>query len=135
MIIHVRLTVMAGFCAHDPSQSWRDFALAWLRSLRLRLVHWPFVVLVTACAAAPPRPPDAPDVPGDSERHYAIWLGGAQVGTARETETWSPGGVALQRTEAMRFLRGEALVALATTIDITADRMLAPSRVVWTERA
>ncbi len=35
----------------------------------------------------------------------------------------------------MRFLRGDALVAVATTIEITADPRLAPSRVTWTEQA
>jgi hypothetical protein len=98
-------------------------------------VRWTPVVFVTACAAAPSRPPEALDVPGDGERHYAIWLGGAQVGTARETEQWSHAGVAVTRTEAMRFRRGDALVALATTIDIAADSGLAPSRVTWTERS
>jgi hypothetical protein len=105
------------------------------RSLRCWLVRWSFVVFVTACAAAPSRLPDAPAVPGDSERYYAIWLGGAQVGTARETEQWSHAGLAMQRTEAMRFRRGDALVELATAIDITADHALAASRVDWTETA
>ena len=91
------------------------------------------MVAVTACAAAPSRSPEPADVPGDSERHYAIWLGGARVGTARETEQWSHSGVALQRTEAMRFRRGDALIALATTIDIAADARLVATRVVWTE--
>src|SRR5262245_45577936 len=98
------------------------------RSLRCWRVRWTPLVVVTACAAAPSRLPDAPDVPGDHERHYAIWLGGAQVGTARETEQWSHAGVVVQRTEAMRFRRGDALVALATTIDIAADTQLAASR-------
>jgi hypothetical protein len=105
------------------------------RSLRYRLVRSTFVVLLAACAASPPRPADAPEVPADAERHYAIWLGGAQVGTAHETEQWSRAGVVVRRSEAMRFLRGDALVTLATTIEITADRRLAPSRVTWTETA
>src|SRR5215813_7701986 len=103
------------------------------RSLRCWRVRWTLVVAITACTAAPPRAPEPPDVPGDSERHYAIWLGGARVGTARETEQWTHSGVALQRTEAMRFRRGDALIALATTIDIAADAQLAATRVVWTE--
>jgi len=97
-----------------------------------------FVAWVAACAAAPPRSPgvpDAPDVPADAKRHYAIWLGGAQVGTAHETEQWSRAGVVVRRTEAMRFLRGDVPVTLATTIEITADGRLAPSRVTWTEQA
>src|ERR1041384_3413749 len=123
------------------------------RSLRCTLVRRLFVVLVTWCAAGgacalwaacaacagctstPSRVPDIPAVPGDAERYFAIWLGGAQVGTAHETEAWSHAGVALQRIEAMRFLRGDALVELSTTIDITADPALAASRVVWTERS
>jgi len=99
-------------------------------------VRWTFLVLIPACAATPPRsddPPDPPAVRADAERHYAIWLGGAQVGTARETEEWSHAGVILRRTEAMQFLRGEVPIALATTIEITADRQLVPSRVTWTE--
>lgn len=99
-------------------------------------MRWTLVVLVTACATAPPRVDDTPappDIPADAERHYAIWLGGAQVGTARETEQWSRAGVILRRTEAMQFLRGAVPVALATAIEITADRQLVPSRVTWTE--
>jgi hypothetical protein len=94
-----------------------------------------FVVWVAACAAAPSRIADVPDVPTDAEWHYAIWLGGAQVGTAHETEQWSRAGVVVRRTEAMRFLRGDVLVTLATVIEITADPGLAPSRVTWTEQA
>jgi hypothetical protein len=93
------------------------------------------VVLVAGCAAASPRPADPPEVPADAERHYAIWLGGARVGTAHETEQWSRAGVIVRRVEAMRFLRGDALVTLAVAIEITADRGLAPSRVTWTETA
>jgi len=101
-------------------------------------VRWTFVALVAACAAAPPRIDDAPDGSGaqvDAERHYAIWLGGARVGTAREAERWSRAGVILRRTEAMQFRRGEVPIAIATTIEITADRRLVPSRVTWTEEA
>jgi Transglutaminase-like superfamily len=108
------------------------------RSLRCRLVRWMVIAWVAACAAAPPRRasvPDAPVVPADAERHYAIWLGGAQVGTARETEQWSRAGVVVRRTEVMRFLRGDVPVTLATTIEITANGRLAPSRVIWTEQA
>jgi hypothetical protein len=39
------------------------------------------------------------------------------------------------RTEALRFLRGDVPIAIATAIEITADRALVPSRVTWTERA
>ena len=70
-----------------------------------------------------------------SERRYAIWLGGAQVGTAEETERWSATGVILRRTEAMRYLRGDVAVALAMTIEIAADAALVPSRVTWSEQA
>lgn len=100
-------------------------------------------MVLVGCAAAPSGvagspadpPADPPGAPVDAERHFAIWLGGAQVGTAHELEQWSHAGVALRRTEALRFRRGEALVAIATTIDIAADRMLVPSRVSWTEQA
>jgi hypothetical protein len=94
--------------------------------------------LVAACASAPPQAPgarDAPEAASDAERDFAIWFGGAQVGTAHESERWSPAGVVVRRTEAMRFLRGDAPVAIATTIEIAADRALVPSRVTWTERA
>ncbi|HEX3473928.1 MAG TPA: transglutaminase domain-containing protein [Kofleriaceae bacterium] len=108
------------------------------------------VAVLAACAAAPPRARDAPGdapaatqavnqgairAPRDAERDYAIWLGGAQVGTAHEVERWSPAGVVLVRTEALRFLRGNVPVAITAAIEITADRALAPSRVTWTERA
>jgi hypothetical protein len=114
------------------------------RSLRCRRVRWTPVVLLAACAATPPRARDAPagdgpgaapEAPRDAERDYAIWLGGAQVGTAHEVERWSPAGVVLSRTEALRFLRGDVPIAIATAIEITADPALAPSRVTWTERA
>jgi hypothetical protein len=100
-------------------------------------VRWPFVVIACACSGAPPSPGwiEPSDRPRDGERDYAIWLGGAQVGTAHETEQWSASGVALSRSEVMRFRRGDAGVAITTTIDIIADRTLAPSRVTWTERA
>ncbi len=110
-----------------------------LRSLRCGGVRWTFVVFVAACAAAPAPSsevaPTPPRVPPDADRRYAIWLGGAQIGTAHETERWSRAGVVVRRTEAMRFLRGAALVTLDTTIEITADRALAPARVTWTEQA
>jgi hypothetical protein len=114
------------------------------RSLRCRRVRWTPVALLAACAAVPPRTREAPavDAPGapveaprDAERDYAIWLGGAQVGTAHEVERWSPAGVVLVRTEALRFLRGDVPIAIATAIEVTADRALVPSRVTWTERA
>ena len=106
-------------------------------SLRWRSVRWPFVALLAACAPAPVPLLDVPidERPSDAERYYAIWLGGAQIGTAHETEQWSRVGVIVRRTETMRFLRGDVPVELATTIEITADRGLAPSRVTWTERA
>jgi hypothetical protein len=112
------------------------------RSLRCRRVRWTPVVVLAACAAVPPRARDAPagdapiaEAPRDSERDYAIWLGGARVGTAHEVERWSPAGVVLLRTEALRFLRGDVPVSIATVIEVTADRALAASRVTWTERA
>jgi hypothetical protein len=103
-------------------------------------VRWTFLAMLAACAAAPPGrsdPPDAPapSHPADAERHFAIWLGGAQVGTVHESEHWSPAGLAFRRSELVRFRRGDALVAMATTIDITADARLVPSRVTWSEQA
>lgn len=108
------------------------------RSLRCGRVRWFPVVLVAACAAGSargPSPGDAPETGRDAARDYAIWLGGAQVGTAHETERWSPAGVVLARSEAMHFLRGDVAVAIATVIEVTADPRLVPSRVTWTERA
>src|SRR5580765_286041 len=111
------------------------------RSLRCRRVRWTPVVFLAACAATPPRAREAPagdgagaapEAPHDAERDYAIWLGGAQVGTAHEVERWSPAGVVLSRTEALRFLRGDVPVAITVAIEITADPALAPSRVTWT---
>ncbi|MEO8699308.1 MAG: transglutaminase domain-containing protein [Kofleriaceae bacterium] len=92
------------------------------------------LAVVAACAQTLPSP-EAPTVPRDRERHFTIWLGGARVGTATERETWTASGVVLRREEAMRFLRGEATVALTTTIEVVADRTLAPSRVTWSERS
>ena len=104
-------------------------------------MRWWFVVLLAACAApgsGAPRSHDAPAAAqrrASSERRYAIWLGGAQVGTAQETESWSATGVILRRSEAMHYLRGDVAVALAMTIEIAADPALVPSRVTWTEQA
>lgn len=95
------------------------------------------VLVVLVACAHPQAPPhaDAPDAPPrDQQRRYTIWLGGAQVGTAVETERWSSTGVVLRRTEALEFLRGDAPLALTTTIEIHASRALVPTTVVWTER-
>jgi len=97
-----------------------------------------FVACASSACAPAPRPlapvADAPvEVPAARERHYAIWLGGARVGTASESETWSHAGVVLRRTETLQFLRGTTPVALITTIAITADAALVPSRIVWSE--
>ena len=92
------------------------------------------LVVLAACTHPIARPPDAPnDAHDDAERYFTIWLGGAQVGTAVETERWSSTGVVLRRTEALEFLRGDAPVALTTTIEIHASRALIHERVV--ERA
>lgn len=92
-------------------------------------------VALSACASAKPVAElDGPDTPSDREDHYTIWLGGARVGTAIEREEWSRTGVILHREERMRFLRGDADIALATTIEVRASRALVPSRVRWTER-
>ena len=93
------------------------------------------LVALVACAPRALLTADAPvERPADQIRHYTIWLGGARVGTAVETETWTAAGVHLRRDETMRFLRGDAPVALTTTIDIVADPALVASRVSWTER-
>lgn len=95
-----------------------------------------FGCVLAACATPVARTADAPgDTPPDQQRHYTIWLGGAQVGTADETEVWSRAGVVLRRIETLRFLRGDAPVSLATTIEVTASHALVASRVTWTERA
>ena len=94
--------------------------------------------VLAACAAPAPAPAatgDLPEVHSDQTRHYAIWLGGARVGTAIEAETWTASGVHLDRTERMHFLRGETDVELATTIAIDADLGLVAHRVHWAETA
>ena len=82
-------------------------------------------------AAIEPTPQGHPSV---RERAYTIWLGGARVGTAHEEERWTARGVELVRTETMKFLRGNTPVELVTTIAVTADLALVPSRVQWSER-
>jgi hypothetical protein len=94
-------------------------------------------VLATLAACAHPRPipADAPaELPADRQRHYTIWLGGARIGTAIESEAWSSDGVRLRRDERLAFLRGDTEVALATSIVIDADHALLARRVRWTER-
>ncbi|MDX2087752.1 MAG: transglutaminase domain-containing protein [Kofleriaceae bacterium] len=94
------------------------------------------LVVLAACARTPAQKADAPGEPArDLARHYTIWLGGAQVGSAYETEAWSASGVLVRRVETLRFLRGDAPVAMTTTIEIATDRALVPTRVTWTERA
>ncbi len=93
------------------------------------------LVVFAACAHPSPPAPDGPnDTPADALRHYTIWLGGARVGSAEERETWSHTGVTLRREERLVFLRGDAAVAMTTTIEIAADPALSPRRVAWTER-
>ena len=101
----------------------------------MRAQYLAFVVVACAAPAPLPQIADAPDVHADQTRHYSIWLGGARVGTAIETETWSPSGVHLDRTERMHFLRGDTDVELATTIAIDADPGLVAHRVHWVETA
>ncbi|HET9621479.1 MAG TPA: transglutaminase domain-containing protein [Kofleriaceae bacterium] len=106
-------------------------------------MRWPLVVVLAACGGTPARAPAPLDVSelvvapahADLARHYAIWLGGAQVGTAEESEAWSAAGVIVRRREAMQFLRGDAAVSLETTIEITADPRLVASKVTWREAA
>ena len=118
----------------------REFAIAPPRLATIIFVRAPFVLValrrvrrVRACGSAGSAL-DAPDArPPDRVRRYTIWLGGARVGTAIETVTWSRAGVTLRREEDLRFARGAASVAVHTSIEITADRALVPSRVAWTE--
>lgn len=92
------------------------------------------IVVLAACARPPALPADAPvELPPDQTRHYTIWLGGARVGTAIESEVWTHDGVRLRRDEQLRFLRGDTEVELATAIIIDADRSLVARRVRWTE--
>ncbi len=94
-----------------------------------------WLVALVGCAPRALLVADAPvELPADQIRHYTVWLGGARVGTAVETETWTHAGVHLHRVETMRFLRGDQPVALTTTIDIAADPALVASRVTWVER-
>jgi hypothetical protein len=111
----------------------RGLTLATIISVRFAVIS-----ILAACASPGARPAtsaaDAPDtLPPDAQRRYTIWLGGAQVGTAAETERWSQSGVVLRRTEALQFLRADSQVALTTTIEIHASRALVPSFVRWTE--
>lgn len=106
------------------------------------------LVVLAACSGAPSAGPvreadppaaaaaaSAVPAPGDAERHYTLWLGGSRIGTAHETEAWSPSGLVLRRVEEVRFLRGDVPIAMTTTIEIAADRTLVPTRVTWTERS
>jgi hypothetical protein len=68
---------------------------------------------------------------GDPVRRYTIWLGGARIGTAVETEAWSAAGVTLARTESLRFLREDTEVTIETAVEVVADRALVPVRVAW----
>jgi hypothetical protein len=70
----------------------------------------------------------------DEVRFYSIWLGGARVGTARESEVWSHDGMHLRREEKLVFLRGDEPISMSTTIDIDADASLVASHVRWAER-
>ena len=89
-----------------------------------------------ACAAPRALPADAPDeLPADATRTYTLWLAGARVGTATESEQWSPLGVHVHRGESLHFRRGDADVDVATAIDIDADLRLRPTRVRWSERS
>jgi hypothetical protein len=100
-----------------------------------------FAALLVACAPAPESSglahhgaSAARPVPTDQIRRYTIWLGGARVGTAVETEAWTARGVHVRRDEQLRFTRGDAAVTLATTIDIDADSALVPIHVTWRSR-
>jgi hypothetical protein len=92
------------------------------------------IAVLVACARPPALPVDAPaTVPPSQTRHYTIWLGGARVGTATESEAWTRDGMLLRRDERLRFLRGDTEVELATAILVDADPALVARRVRWTE--
>jgi hypothetical protein len=92
------------------------------------------LLLVASCARPTALPADSPgELPPNQTRRYTIWLGGARVGTAIETETWTKQGVRLRRDETLRFLRGDVEVELATAILVDADPMLVARRVRWTQ--
>jgi hypothetical protein len=118
-----------------------DFALVGALWLRSDPVRWIALIALVACARPPahdaaPRESHESQVPheppGDRVRRYTIWLGGARIGTAVETEAWSAAGVTLARAESLRFLREETPVSIETAIEIAADAALVPSRVAWT---
>ena len=88
------------------------------------------IAVLVGCAKPLPLDPPQP-----ADREYTIWLGGARVGTATETEAWSQRGVVFRRSERMRFLRGNAAIELATVIDIDADPQLAARSVTWSEQS
>jgi hypothetical protein len=92
------------------------------------------LALFASCAHPPALPADVPsELPANQTRHYTIWLGGARVGTAVESEAWAKDGVRLRRDETLRFMRGDVEVELATAIIVDADRSLVPRRVRWTQ--
>jgi hypothetical protein len=87
------------------------------------------------CTKPPGLPADMPtEQHRDQVRFYSIWLGGARVGTARESEVWSMTGVHLRREEKMLFLRGDTPMTMTTVIDIDADNTFVANHVRWTER-
>ena len=95
------------------------------------------IAILAGCAAPASLPAarDSPaDPPPDRVRQYTLWLGGARIGSATETEAWSASGVRLSRDEDLRFARGAAMVHLHTRVVVDADRGLAPTRVAWSER-
>ncbi|HSD87319.1 MAG TPA: transglutaminase domain-containing protein [Kofleriaceae bacterium] len=93
------------------------------------------LALIAGCARPTALPADVPtETPHDATRHYTIWLGGSRVGTAVESERWSRDGVHLHREEHLAFLRGDADIQLATSIDIDADPALVAHKVRWSER-
>lgn len=94
------------------------------------------LAVLVACARPPAEipdePRDLPEPPAERVRRYTIWLGGARIGTAIETEAWSAAGVRLVRSESLRFLREDTAVSLETVIEVIASPALVPVRVAWT---
>ncbi|HTL38189.1 MAG TPA: transglutaminase-like domain-containing protein [Kofleriaceae bacterium] len=94
-----------------------------------------FAVQAGGCTKPPGMPADMPtEQHRDQVRFYEIWLGGARVGTARESEVWSATGVHLRREEKMLFLREDTPITMTTTIEIDADTALVANHVRWSER-
>lgn len=103
--------------------------------MRTALLALLCAVQAGGCTRPTPLPADLPgETHHDAVRFYSIWLGGARVGTARESERWTRDGVTLRRDEKLLFLRADTPVSMTTTIEIDADAALVARHVRWTEQ-